>query len=292
MFTIITIPKAFQNSHISTIQKNAIKSWTEIIPRPEIILFGDDYGVDTIAAEFGVRHIKEVSKTQLGTPLLSSVFDIAGKEASNDIICYVNADIVFFHDIVQSIQSVPFDEFLILGQRWDYDQLTLIDFDSNFSYNEYFNTVKENGSLHPPAGSDYFIYKKSSLQTIPEFAVGRAGWDNWFISYFYKKKIAIIDASKSITAIHQNHDYAHVKEGVGNSYRGTESSQNLSFISRNEELYTIIDSSHCIKNGVVKKVFGIKYFFQRIKRNRIVFMLFMFAKKIKKFLFKKEVIHS
>jgi len=292
LFTIITIPKAFQNSHISIIQRNAIKSWTKIIPRPEIILFGDDYGVDTIAAEFGVRHIKEVSKTQLGTPLLSSVFDIAGREASNDIICYVNADILFFPDIVQSIQSVPFDEFLILGQRWDYDQFSLIDFDANFSYNEYFNSVKKNGSLHPPAGSDYFIYKKKSLQSIPEFAVGRAGWDNWFISYFYKKKIAIIDASKSITVIHQNHDYAHVKEAVGNSYRGTESSQNLSFISKNEELFTIIDSTYCIRKGVVKKVIGIKYLFQRIKRHKLVFIFFMLAKKVKKIFFKKKTLKS
>ena len=85
MMTIFSIPKPFKG-HINTIQRNAIQSWLQLYPKCEVILFGDDEGVAETAVEFGILHIPEIEKTELGTPLLSSAFDSAQKIAKNQIL--------------------------------------------------------------------------------------------------------------------------------------------------------------------------------------------------------------
>jgi hypothetical protein len=57
MITLITCPKPFRG-HSKIIQRNAIKSWTLLEPKPEILLMGDDEGTAEAAAEFGARHVR------------------------------------------------------------------------------------------------------------------------------------------------------------------------------------------------------------------------------------------
>ena len=54
MLTLFTMPRLFRD-HIAVIQRNAIRSWTLLRPRCEIILCGDDAGVASTAAELSVR---------------------------------------------------------------------------------------------------------------------------------------------------------------------------------------------------------------------------------------------
>ena len=62
MLTIFTIPKPFIG-HIGVIQRNAIKSWLNLVPECEIILFGDEPGIQEIAQEFEIMHVPEIRKT-------------------------------------------------------------------------------------------------------------------------------------------------------------------------------------------------------------------------------------
>ena len=39
---------------------------------------------------------------------------------------------------------------------------------------------------------------------IPDFAVGRMGYDNWLIWYARRKLIPVVDLSKQLKVIHQN----------------------------------------------------------------------------------------
>ena len=190
MITIFTIPKPFIDPHIKIIQTNAIKSWLLLKLTPEIILYGDDQGVGEIADELKIRHISNVKKNQFGTPLLNDIFEKTQEIANNEIICYVNCDIIFFQDVIETIKIAKnLKKYLLLGQRWDYDQKEFLDF-SNDWQKQLKERVIKNGSLHPPFGSDYFIFKKGLLKNMPEFAVGRLGWDNWFIEYFIKNRIS------------------------------------------------------------------------------------------------------
>src|SRR5262245_29737985 len=118
MLTLFALPKAFRG-HIGVIQRNAITSWTRLRPRPEIILFGTDEGTAEIAMELGLRHVPTIQCNEYGTPLLSDLFKKARDLATNNILCYVNADILLlgeFVDVVQKVSSWR-SRFLMVGRR-------------------------------------------------------------------------------------------------------------------------------------------------------------------------------
>jgi hypothetical protein len=82
----------------------------------------------------------------------------------------------------------------------------LIDFDRDW-VSELQSLVLQRGRLHPPSGSDYFLYPRGLFEKIPDFAVGRAGWDNWMIYHARKEGWKVVDATPSLMIVHQNHDY-------------------------------------------------------------------------------------
>jgi hypothetical protein len=106
MLTIFSCPKPFTNPHINIIQRNAIKSWTLLKPKPEIILLGNDKGVSEICKEFNLIHIPEIERNEYGTPLLNSIFSEAEKVASYQLMCYINADIILMSDFMKAIEAV------------------------------------------------------------------------------------------------------------------------------------------------------------------------------------------
>jgi len=281
MITIFTIPKSFTNPHIEIIQTNAIKSWLFLNPQPEIILYGDDEGVDTIANKLNIKHIPNIKKNEFGTPLLSDVFNNVEKIAKNDILCYVNCDIILLQDLIETTKIINEKEkkYLLLGQRWDYAQKDLIDFKLNWD-KELKENVKSKGELHLPAGSDYFIFKKEMFKNMPDFAVGRIGWDNWFIEYFIKNKIKVINCTDSIFIIHQNHDYSH-KKILNNNTNDKESLNNLKQFKQNnidiKLLYTIDDVLYFFEKGKVVYKKGFKNIKRGILRfifdNKIIFYI-------------------
>lgn len=274
MLTIFTIPKPFKG-HISVIQENAIKSWTLLKPSCEIILFGDEEGIEEVAQELNLRHIKNVVKNEYGTPLLNDVFAKVNHEACNRTLCYVNADIVLLQDFIEAIKIIQAlkEAYLIVGQRWDVD----IEVPWNFSVDNWQGTMQEHirnhAKLHPPVGSDYFVFPQYHFESIPPFAVGRAGWDNWMIYNARTNKIPVIDATAVTTVIHQNHDYSHVKQNIGNTYENPESTQNREIIGNEDWICTLKDANYLLtSNGLIKTdprtIFSIaRQLLKRIKRN-------------------------
>jgi len=245
MLTIFTVPKPFKG-HISVIQKNAIKSWTLLKPSCEIILFGDEEGVEETAQELGLCHIKDIAKNEYGTPLLSDVFTKAHREARNGILCYVNTDIILLQDFIVAIEVLRIlkeEAYLMVGQRWDVDIGVPWDFSEEHWQEKLHEYLRNQAKLHPPAGSDYFVFPRDYFGSIPPFAVGRAGWDNWMIYNARSNKIPVIDATAVTTVIHQNHDYSHVKQNIGNTYENPESARNREIIGDINRIYTLKDAN-------------------------------------------------
>ena len=213
-FVIFTAPKPFTDPFIATIQRNAINSWLNLSPEAEIILVGDEEGVEQAAEETGVRYIPEVQRNLSGTPLVSSIFSQVRNSSDAPLMMYVNADIILFPDAIASTRQVSklLSDFLVVGQRWDLDIDTCLDFTKG-SGKLFREAAWQNSVLHPPAGSDYFFFPRHLFADIPDFAIGRAGWDNWMIYEARANKWLVVDASPSIFAVHQNHDYRHLPGG-------------------------------------------------------------------------------
>jgi len=241
--TIFSSPKPFDDAFIATIQRNAIGSWKYLGSEVEVMLIGDEVGMTQAAQDLGVRHLKGVEKNEQGTPLISSIFSMAEQEASHSLLAYVNTDILLLDDFLPGIQrsAERFGRFIVIGQRWDLDFDSALTFESGWA-NAIRKQLEASGSLHPLAGSDYFVYPRGQFATLPPFALGRAGWDNWMIFNARRLRIPVIDASRSITLIHQNHDYRHLKGGEPH-YRLPESYRNVELGGGPETVFTLVDAN-------------------------------------------------
>src|SRR5512144_1455865 len=99
--TIFTAPKPFTDPHIATIQRNAIQSWCHLGSEVEVVLVGEETGLAENAAQFGLRHLPQVERNELGTPLVSSIFSLARQASNSPLLAYVNADVMLLPDFLQ-----------------------------------------------------------------------------------------------------------------------------------------------------------------------------------------------
>ncbi|MES1202603.1 MAG: glycosyltransferase family A protein [Pseudomonadota bacterium] len=216
---IFSAPKAFKG-HIGLIQRNAIRSWLALGERAEVVLLGRDEGVAEIAAEFGIRHIPEIETNQFGTPLLNSMMSIAEANTTAPYLAMVNGDIVLTSDFFRFVDKLPaLPKGLYIGLRSDLDVLTPIEFDDADWEKKLERRVRTVGRFRGDGddsfnGTDYYIYPRGLYQKVPPFGIGRFFWDSWLIADVWRRGLRVVDASSEILAVHQNHDYGHVKSGA------------------------------------------------------------------------------
>jgi len=247
--TLFSAPKPLTDPHIATIQRNAIRSWT-LLPEVEVILLGEETGLAEAARELGVRHIPNVTRNTSGTPLISSMFSLARENSNSPLLCIVNADMLLMQDFVEAAKQVVKlkDNFILLSQRWDLDVAQPLEFTKGWE-SRLRNTVHATGILHRPAGSDFFLFPKSCYTDVPDFAIGRAGWDNWMIYKARQEKWPVIDCTPSVMIVHQNHDYGHLPGGQAH-HTLPETDENIRLAGGQAAIrYTILDSTHRLVGG-------------------------------------------
>ncbi|MCL4559662.1 MAG: hypothetical protein M1281_03475 [Chloroflexi bacterium] len=247
--TVFTAPKPFTDSHICLIQENAIRSWKQIGSEVDVILVGDEPGIAEAAARLGVRHLPQVRRNSSGTPLVSSIFELALQASDAPLLAYVNADVVLFPDLLHNarLAAAATPAFLLIGQRWDLDVREPLDFSGDWE-SRLRERIAAAGRLHPPAGSDYFVYPRTIFQNLPQFAIGRPGWDNWMIFKARREGWAVVDATGSITVVHQDHDYRHLPGGRP-PYHLPEAAENLRLIGGRQAIFTLADANFRLDAG-------------------------------------------
>jgi hypothetical protein len=259
--TIFSAPKPFSDPHIATIQRNAIASWTKL-PDVNVILLGDEPGLAQAANDLGVKHIREIPRSPSGAPLMDAMFRLAREASQSPNYCIVNADIILFPSLVETARKVSSQaqKFVLLGQRWDMEITSPLDFSGDWSAALHLE-VQNKGLLHRPAGSDYFLFPDSCYRDLPPFTIGRAGWDNWMIYHARKSGFPVIDATEDILIIHQNHDYSHLPGGQPH-YSHPETDENIRLAGgRAMTRFTLLDADYRVENG--------KVFRQKINPERI-----------------------
>ena len=247
--TLFSAPKPFTNPHIALIQRNAIRSWT-LLPDVEVILLGEEPGLAEAARDLDVLHLPNVERNDNGTPLISSMFRLARENSRSDLLCIINADMILLHDFVEAAHnsSLLRDKFVLLSQRWDLDITQPIEFTEGWQKRAR-STVERQGYLHRPVGSDFFLFPHSCYTEIPNFAIGRAGWDNWMIYKARREKWTVIDGTPSIMIIHQNHDYSHLPGGKPH-YEHPDTNENIRLAGGEANIrYTILDATHQLADG-------------------------------------------
>ena len=252
--TLFTAPKPFNDPFISMIQHNALRSWQALGEEVAVVLIGDEEGIGEAANQYGFTHRPDVKTNQLGTPLISSIFDIGRQANQSPFLAYVNADIILFPEILSVTHQVAqqSERFLMIGQRWDLDVGEQLYFEEDW-VQMLKATMRENGKLHARAGSDYFIFPRACFEEIPDFTVGRAGWDNWMIFQARRQGWQTIDCSADLVIIHQNHDYRHLPGGQRH-YRLPETGENIRLAGGRRTIFTLDDASCRLVNGKLEEM--------------------------------------
>jgi len=218
------------------------------------------------ASEFGVLHFPEVKRNPEGTPLLSSLFSKAREANASSILAFANADILFFDDFLISAKQIHAlaREYLVVGQRWDLQVNTPLDFSPNWQ-ERVLAQCDQTGKLHKPTGSDYFIYPRRCFPTIPDFAIGRGGWDNWMLYQARSQGWKLIDATSSIRVIHQDHDYAHLPGGLPH-YHLPETNENVRLAGGKRHIFLLQDVNWRFANQkLVRPAFTWKRFWREME---------------------------
>jgi len=249
LITLFSAPKPFTDPHISLIQRNALRSWT-CLPDVQVVLLGQEPGVEQVAKEMGAIHIPEVECNDRGTPLISSMLEATRKITSSQMLGIVNADILFGSDFVDAARHISShtDKFVFLSRRWDLEITHPMDYSPGWE--EKLKVLANNtGSLHKPAGSDFFVFPRGCYEAIPPFAVGRSGWDNWMIYKARTENWPVIDCTPSVLVVHQTHDYSHLPGGKAH-HTTPETDENIRLAGSQAAIrYTILDSTHELIRG-------------------------------------------
>ena len=231
------------------IQRNAITSWT-LLPDVEILLVGEEVGLPEAARDLGVKHIPHVRCNANGTPLISSMFQLARENSNGKLLCIINADMLLMPDFLEAARRAHLqrEKFVLLSQRWDLEITQPLEFTEGWQ-DHLSSTVHRQGSLHRPAGSDFFLFPLSTFLEIPDFAIGRAGWDNWMIYKARQEKWAVIDCTPSVMIVHQNHDYSHLPGGKPH-YEHPDTNENIRLAGGEANIrYTVLDATHQLAPG-------------------------------------------
>ena len=99
------------------------------------------------------------------------------------MLAYLNADILLLPDFVKAARQVAsqLKNFLVIGQRWDLDVRNLLDFSSGWEQRLQAD-LSARGRAAPACRQRLFPVSRAIYSlNIPDFAIGRAGWDNWMI---------------------------------------------------------------------------------------------------------------
>jgi len=180
-------------------QHNAVKSWVSL-PYSRVLLIGEE--ARSLAGEFDTGLAIEVQRSDLGAPLLDSLFEIAQEWGSGSLFLYVNADIILWDSIVLALETCAkqFSRFLMIGRRTDAGLPGPMDRDD-----ERLRRRVARGELAHPCGCDYFGFTRGLWPEIPPYVIGRTTFDNWLIWSALEAGEPVIDVTEAVTAVHQKH---------------------------------------------------------------------------------------
>lgn len=272
VLTIFSTGKPFEG-RAAIIQRNAITSWTLLLPRPEIILFGDEPGVAEACAELDLVHAPEVGRSEFGTPFVPDMFERAQRLARGEILCYVNCDIILMNDLMEGLRTIlawhGSRQFLATGARrnaWVHEP---IDFAADWQ--TFLHQAVEMGRGVYPWALDYFAFPRGLPRQIPPFTVGRPDWDNWMVYAARASHTVVIDLTPVTTVIHQRHDYGHHPDGHRGVYSGEEARRNIALAAGpiagpTPAEFGLLDATHVVTHQGVQPAWRVNGLAQWVRR--------------------------
>jgi hypothetical protein len=264
VLTLFTIPKPFLGA-TATAQMNAMRSWAALGSGVEIVVCGDEPGAADAAAEVGARHLPDLARTELGTPLVSDAFVQVREAARTDLLAYANADMLLFPDLLAALRRTRPRPAVLIGRRVDLAVEGELAFDTRSNERLRAEAARV-GRKGTERQIDYLVFPRAIDWQLPPFAVGRPGWDNWFLYRARSLGLAVIDASRVVLAVHQRHDHEHVPGRSGESWQGPEAERNRELAAEMGHAYGVHDATHVLTDRFLLPALGPRHLKRRLRR--------------------------
>ena len=194
----------------SSIYENTLRNWAQLRPAVQPLMFYDK----SLPA-----HWKELLK-KLGwallpvpkynshdLPILRYMFETATDSFPALHYGYSNGDILYDESLVLTLESLyrhpVVEDFLMVGRRINYNFATNELTHSFTDVRKY--TIKDSARIFIKDAQDYFITTKHAFvwDDLPNFVIGRVGYDNWLVSYAMTNGPLLIDATNTVLCLHQ-----------------------------------------------------------------------------------------
>jgi hypothetical protein len=266
VLTLFTIPKPFEGDARAA-QLNALRTWRALGPDVDIIVFGDEPGAADAAREVGARHVPELARTEWGTPLVSDAFAAAARLADTERLCYANADMILLPDLLAAARRVQRPA-LLVGLRVGLTIDGELDLGPGWE-ERLWHRAATAGTLGFERQIDYMLFPRDTPWEMPPFAVGRPGWDNWLLRRARELDLALVDATKVVLAIHQDHGYGHVPESRGARWQGPEADMNAAHLDR-RHWHGINDATHVLTERRLLPALGRRHLKRRARRHPLL----------------------
>ena len=196
------------------IHNRTLTNWATLMPKLSPLLYIPQHEWNTSrwkdnALNRGWR-VQNISRLRKKIPILSDMFKQTLRECKTPFVGFANADILFDESIIRTleylIQVIDVDNWTILitGKRRNVN-MTKYDLGSGNNLTKISLMTQEVDFFHGKA-QDYFIISRKGLPwtEIPDFVIGRNGYDNWLLVMAQKWNVMAIDVSLTLVALHQS----------------------------------------------------------------------------------------
>eukprot|EP00741_Cyanophora_paradoxa_P008430 tig00001310_g8157.t1 len=217
---------------LSLIQRMAMQSWTELRPRPLVLLLGagQEEGLQDVARLPGVvARAEPVEKGADGSPLLSSVLQLAYRAAPPEarVFALVDADVLLLSDFLEALRvaSDLFPSFLLAGQRTDLAapwpgapgappdgpriKVNFTDACWEARLQEEVAGARVPGGAAELAGrwaQGYLAFTRDAFdpEAVPPLALGRPRSRSWMLHAALARGVPLVDSTDAVLALRQS----------------------------------------------------------------------------------------
>ena len=233
----------------SNIYRNTLQTWPLLKPLVKPVLLYTSLELPVSWQEEAKRlgwELLQIKQTFGRLPILRPMWLDVMSNYKAHYYAYANADILFDESLALTLISIgpllqdkaPF----IVGRRTNYPMTGSEQVDSLQAVRHL--ASRNLAKLFTEHGQDYFITTSTAFpwKDIPDFVIGRVGYDNWLVSYAIQNYLYVIDATNTVLCLHQS--------GTDGNYAGFTHKYLLNInkeLANGDSLYIKLGKTDCAK---------------------------------------------
>lgn len=217
-----------------SLNNRTLHNWRSL-PGVNVIVFSNCSKVKKISEGVGWT-VLPVMREAADCPVLPHMFSQAQQKFKSNFYGYANGDLLFSNGLTNTLQRIfckfwNNEKLLIVGKRTNVFASLLKEINPR-TEEEVEDYALKYGARFQPDALDYFITnQRFPWDDFLPLVVGRRGYDNWVLAFARYNNFTVIDASDSVTCLHQTLDDRGNYEGL---HKGKYNDYNTDIIDRQD----------------------------------------------------------